>query len=474
MPDNSLHPLDYIFHPKSIAVIGASPDPDSPGLLFLLPLVEGGFKGPLYPVGRNSAEVLNLKAYKSILEIPGPVDFVMVAIPARATPQFLKECAEKKVKTVAFFTAGFTEAGTEEGARLEKEMAEMARQGNFRIIGPNCLGMYVPSSRISFVADAPFESGSFGFFSQSGGHTANTIRTGTARGLLFSKAISYGNGCDLNELDFLDYFCKDDNTRVIGCYQEGAKHGKSFFKLLKSVTEKKPVIVLKGGFSEAGRRAIKSHTASLATEKAIWESMLRQAKAIGVSSVPQMVDAALAFTFLPPGKKQRIGVVGWGGGASVQASDDLEKYGLHLPPLSPDILKKLEPFNSAGCMIGNPLDTLNIFFDLESVKEIIKTVASWEQIDLLVLHLGLGATSDYVFEARRGQLEPIIDAYLAAAKEIKKPVVMVIHSLPFATSWAAAFKAQEKSSRLGIPLYFSLDDAGRAIALFNKYWENRE
>ena len=175
MLKNSEHPLEYIFHPRSIAVIGVSPDPDSPGLLFLLPYVKAGFEGGLYPIGRNSGEVLNLKIYKSLLEIPGPVDFVMVAIPASATPQLMRECAEKKVKTVAFFTAGFTEAGTDEGLKLEKELVEIARKGNFRIIGPNCLGMYVPASRVSFTADAPLESGRFGFFSQSGGHTANTI-----------------------------------------------------------------------------------------------------------------------------------------------------------------------------------------------------------------------------------------------------------------------------------------------------------
>lgn len=474
MPKNSEHPLEYIFHPESIAVIGASPDPNSPGLLFLLPFVEGGFKGGLYPVGRNSAEVLGLKTYKSLLDIPGRVDYVMVAIPAAATPQLMRECAQKKVKAVAFFTGGFTEAGTEEGAKLEKELVELARQGNFRIIGPNCLGMYIPSSRISFTLDAPFESGSFGFFSQSGGHTASIIRMGTARGLFFSKAISYGNGSDLNELDFLDYFGADSNTRVIGCYQEGAKHGRSFFKLLKNVTKEKPVIVMKGGFTEAGRRAIKSHTASLATEKGVWDSMLRQAKAVGVSSISQLVDAALAFTFLPPGRKTKIGVVGWGGGASVQASDDLEKYGLHLPPLSPDIMEKLQPFNTAGSIIGNPIDSLLIFADLKAVKEMIKIVASSDQLDLLLLHVGLGATSDYAFESRRGQLDPIIDAYLAAAQEIKKPVVMVVHSLPFASSWAAAFQIQEKCSRLGIPFYFSLDDAGRALSLFNLYWSYRD
>ncbi len=474
MPDNSVHPLDYIFHPQSVAVIGASPDPDSPGLLFLLPFVKAGFKGPLYPVGRNSSEVLNLKTYRSLLDIPGPVDYVVVAIPAAATPQLMRECAQKKVKAVTFFTGGFTEAGTEQGKKLEQELVEIARQGNFRIIGPNCLGMYVPSSRVSFVADATFESGSFGFFSQSGGHTANTIRTGTARGLLFSKAISYGNGSDLNELDFLDYLSKDSNTRVIGCYQEGAKHGREFFGLLKSVTKEKPVVVMKGGFTEAGKRAIMCHTASLATDRSIWESMLRQAGAIGVGSVPHLVDASLAFTFLPPGKKKKIGVVGWGGGASVQASDDLEKYGLQLPPLPPHILSKLQHFDSAGCITGNPLDTLLIFFNLEAVKEIIRIVASWDELDLILLHVGLGATSDFAFEARGGQLEPLIDAYLSAAQEIKKPVVMVMHSLPYSTSWEAAYKAQEKTTRVGIPLYFSLDDAGRALSLFNRYWEHRE
>lgn len=474
MSQKSQNSIDYIFHPQSVAVIGVSPDPKSTGYMFLWPLLKAGFKGRLYPIGRNSQEILNLKTYQNLREIPDNVDYVIVAIPAAATPQLMRECAEKGVKAVAFFTAGFTEAGTDEGLKLEKELVEIALKGNFRIIGPNCLGMYVPSSGLSFTADTPSESGSFGFFAQSGGNTASIIRLATTRGLFFSKAISYGNGSDLNEMDFLDYFGKDSNTRVIGCYQEGVKNGQRFFKLLKSVTREKPVIVMKGGFTKAGRRAIMSHTASLATEKIIWESMLKQAGAVCVSSIPQIADVALPFTFLPPGKKNKIGVVGWGGGASVQASDDLEKYGLYLPPLPPDIIRKLQPFNKAGSIIGNPLDTPLIFFDLEAVKEIIKIFASWEQIDLLLLHVGLGAPSDYALELRSGQLDPLIDAYLSASQEIKKPVVMVIHSLPFASSWAAAFKAQEKSSRLGVPLYFSLDDAGRALSLFNLYWQYRE
>lgn len=333
------------------------------------------------------------------------------------------------------------------------------------------LFLYVPSSGISFTADTTFESGSFGFFSQSSDHTANIIRLATTRGLLFSKAISFGNGCDLNELDCLDYFGTDKDIKVIGCYQEGTKNGGSFFKLLKSITKEKPVIVMKGGFTEAGRRAIRSQTASLLTEKNLWESMLRQAKAVGVSSIPEIVDTALAFTFLPPGKKIRIGVVGWGGGASVQASDDLEKYGLHLPPLSSNIRRKLEPFNIAGSIVGNPFDTPLIFSSLESIREIIKIFASWEQTDLLLLHVGLGTPSRYAMESGGGRLDPLIDAYLEASQEIKKPVMMVIHSLPFASSWAAAFKAQEKSCRLGVPLYYSMDDAGRALLLFNLYWQ---
>lgn len=474
MSENSVNSIDYIFHPQSIAVIGANDNKQSAGYMFLLPLVKAGFKGRLYPVSKYSDTVLNLKAYKNLLDIPDPVDFVIVAIPAAATPQLMKECAEKKVKAVTFFSAGFNESGTEEGVRLGKELVETARRGNFRIIGPNCLGMYVPSSGIAFTADTTSEPGNFGFFSQSGGHTASIIRLGTTRGVLFSKAISFGNGSDLNELDFLDYFRKDKETAVIGCYQEGVKNGRRFLQLLKSVTGEKPVIVMKGGFTEAGTRAIKSHTASLAVQKDLWQSFLKQARAIGVDSIPHMVDAALAFSCLPAGQKRRIGVVGWGGGASVQASDDLEKYGLHLPAPSPEVMKKLQPFQAAGSIIGNPLDTPLIFSNLEAVKEIIRIFAAWEETDLLLLHVGLGAPSDISLEQRHGQLDPLIDAYISASKEIKKPCIMVVHSLPFASSWAAFFKQQEKIIRARAPVYSSLDDAGRALSLFNLYWRYRE
>jgi acyl-CoA synthetase (NDP forming) len=283
--------LEYIFHPRSVAIIGVPSDPASPsGGVLLDPFFELGFDGELYPVNLKGGEWRGLKMYPSLKEIPGPVDYAVVAIPASAAPKLMEECVEKRVKTVFFITAGFSEVGTEEGRRLENEITEIARSGGVRILGPNCFGIYCPKTKISSGLGLPKECGKVGFISQSGGSYFYTIREAASKGVRFSKAIP--------------------DTEIIAAYIEGVKDGQRFLKTLKAAVEVKPVIIYKGGYTEVGVNTAASHTGALAGEDAIWDAIFKQTGVIRVYSMDELIDVILLFLFMSPPKGRNVGVAG--------------------------------------------------------------------------------------------------------------------------------------------------------------------
>ena len=204
--------LDYIFHPRSLAVVGASADPSKSGSDFFRILLDYRFKGALYPVNPRAKKIMGLQAFSSVEEIPGPVDYVISSIPAASVLQLLDQCARKGVKVIHLFTARMSETGHEDGLRLEQELLRRARAAGIRLIGPNCMGIYYPRKRLTFKYGLPKELGPVAFLSQSGGNAAQLIDSAAIRGIRFSKVISYGNAADLNEADFIDYLADDPET----------------------------------------------------------------------------------------------------------------------------------------------------------------------------------------------------------------------------------------------------------------------
>ena len=205
IPDNKPS-LDYLFQPRSIAIVGVSPDRTkiSAGREFLNSLIDVGFEGKLYPVNHGGGEVHDLRIYPNITDIPDSIDYVISAIPAQQNLQLVVDSASKGVKAIHIFSSGFSEIADAEGAKLESQLTVVARQEGVRIIGPNCMGLYCPKTGLALSRELPKQSGATGFISQSGGNTAYAIREGALRGIHFSKAISYGNASDLNECDFLE------------------------------------------------------------------------------------------------------------------------------------------------------------------------------------------------------------------------------------------------------------------------------
>ncbi len=291
----SIQELDRLFNPSSLAVIGASKYEQKGGGYLLKGIIRSGFKGRLYPVNPKESEIMGLRSYPSILDIPGEVDLAIIAVPARIVPQVMAECGQKSVKFVVVHSVGFSELGAQ-GRELENEVLQIARQSGTRFVGPNCLGLYCPEVGINTVipdADLDNEAGPVAFLGQSGWVSENIVLMGYERGLRFSKVISIGNQSDLTIEDFLEYFAADAETKVIVCYIEGIKRGREFLQLSKQISKKKPIIVWKGGRTEAGIRAAASHTGSLASDDAVLDAALKQGGIASAQNLEELIDLAV-------------------------------------------------------------------------------------------------------------------------------------------------------------------------------------
>ncbi|MBN2098968.1 MAG: CoA-binding protein, partial [Dehalococcoidia bacterium] len=383
MPD-----LDFLFHPKSIAVVGASPQPFAPtNVHFFYPLLMFGYPGKLYPVHPKAEKLHGLKVYRSILDIPEPVDYVISAISARQVPQLMRDCVVAGAKTVTVFTSGFSEVGTREGVKLEKEIVGIARRGGMRLVGPNCLGLHCPKAGLSLEPSIPKVSGNVGFLAQSGGNAREIIISAAERGVFISKGVSFGNAADLNESDYLEYLTGDADTEIIAAYIEGAKEPARFARALRAAARAKPVILLKGGVSKAGTGVVASHTGVLAGRREVWETLCRQAGAVQVHHFDDLIDTLTAFVYLKPPRGRRVGVVGMGGGASVLAADECENAGLELPVLPDRIRRELLKYTpSVGVGLRNPLDLdTDGFMNAELSARTVRTMSEWEGVDFLIL-----------------------------------------------------------------------------------------
>jgi len=383
----SSHPLEEILHPRSIAVVGASGSGRGEG--FLSPLLEFGFKGKVYPVNPKYPEIMGLKAYPTVRDIPDAVDYVISVVPAREVPKMLEDAAYKGVRAVHLFTARFSETGRPQAAQLEQEILKLAKKLGIRLIGPNCMGVFYPAEGLSFQDEFPKQSGPVALISQSGNVAGEIIHNAGRRGVYFSKAISYGNAIDLNECDYLEYLAQDPETKIILMYIEGAKDGKRFCDILRRTIPIKPVIILKGGRGEAGARATASHTASLAGSLRVWEAMVAQAGAISVDTLDELIDLAASFRFLPPIRGKRVGVAGGAGGASVLAADECERAGLEVIPLPPEFREEMKNRGiSIWDWLSNPADLSIRENDDFTVGTALEMMAKNPNFDLLIAIMG--------------------------------------------------------------------------------------
>lgn len=347
--------LDNLFKPRSVALIGASSTLGKWGFNILTLLLSD--KGrEIYAVNKHEAEVLGLKAYPSILEVPAPVDLAIITVPFQAVPATMEECIQKGVKSAVVISGGLAESG-EEGARVQMQLVEVARRGGIRFVGPNCMGFFDTSSDFNTVIFLPpLRKGPVALISQSGNSGQSIITLGIERGLGFSKYVSSGNEADLHYEDYLQYMAQDDETRVILGYIEGLREGQRFFELAKETTKKKPIVVVKAGRTQAGAKAARSHTAALAGSDVISDAAFKQAGVIRVEEVGELIDVAQVLLGQPLPRGRRVGVLSIGGGMAVMAADSVVKQGMELASLSPATVEKLNSILSRRWSHGNPID----------------------------------------------------------------------------------------------------------------------
>ncbi len=460
--------IDAILNPRSIAVVGASTHPAKQGHAYVNSLREFGFEGRVYPVNPRAEEIAGYGCYKSLKDVPGPVDYVISAVPAPLLPGVMEDARGKDVKGIHLFTARMAEMGTEKGLALEAGIVGAARGLGARIIGPNCMGLYNPGHGISFRANFPKQAGRVGFLSQSGGNTVEFVYRASLRGVFFSKAVSYGNAADLNECDFLEYFTHDPETSIIACYIEGIRGGPRFFDVLSQAAAAKPVVLLKGGRGEAGSRAVASHTASLAGSTQVWRSAVTQAGAIWAETMEEMTDIAVALRYMTKPRGPRVGVICGGGGNTVHSADLCEAAGLRVEPL-PDAVRSgfrehlpdtwfhtNNPFDLSGIMSGDEKGT--------TMPLAVSLMAESGAFDLLLVDPDIDFQLDHPLA--KGRIFRLVQAITGLSGKAPIPIALVIRPSDALEEWRwrAVNELIEKAWQAGAPVFSSMPRAAACIS----------
>ncbi|MCZ2845513.1 MAG: CoA-binding protein [Candidatus Bathyarchaeota archaeon] len=355
MTKQSLH---NFFEPKSAAIIGASATPGKLGYIAVNNLLRIGYEGKIYPVNPKGGEVLGLKVYKNVKDIPEIVDVALVLIPAAFVIDVMKDFAKKGVKNVVISTGGFSEVD-EKGAEMEKEIVRIAKEAGIRIMGPNTTGVisFPAKFTTTFTNIKELRVGGASYVAQTGNFGSITLQWILSReNFGVSRVIGLGNKCDVDDADVIEYLGEDPVTKSIGMYVEGLKDGRRFIDAAKKVVRKKPILVLKSGRTKAGARAAASHTASIAADDDIVDSALKQAGVIRVKNYGDLVSFSKAFNFQPPPGSNKIGVITPSGGLGVCTSDALESMGLSITTFSEKTIKRLEEITPPLVKVGNPFD----------------------------------------------------------------------------------------------------------------------
>ncbi len=430
MKHDSLH---NFFYPENILLIGASSKPRSIGYEILKSILQFGFKGKIFVVNPKSEEILGVKCFKSIEEISEEISLAIILVPKNLVFESLRSCASKRIKNVIIITAGFREIG-EEGARLEKQMIDYARENGIRIVGPNCMGIINTDDEIklnaTFAAEVPHYS-PVSFLSQSGALAAAVLNTIKETNYSFGQFISIGNKADVNENDLLEYWWKDARTKVITMYLESFEDGRKFFELSKKVTKDKPLIVLKAARTKSGTKAASSHTGALATQDDIVEAALRQCGVIRVNTIEEMFETSKALLYLKQMNGKRVAVLTNAGGPAILCIDQIEKNNLLLVELETDTINKLREILHPEASLKNPVDMLPAA-DAQTYRKALKILSEDENVDAIIT----------IF------VEPVMIEAFDVIKELvneqsinPKPILIVTFPLPeFWQKWKSEGK----------------------------------
>jgi acetate---CoA ligase (ADP-forming) len=443
--------LDAFFEPASVAVIGASADPAKLGYAVVKNLIDGGYAqtGKIHPINLSTKEILGIPAYPSVMDVPGPIDLVVIVIPYQHVPEALKTCGEKGIPAAIVISAGFREAG-KEGLERELELVDIARQYGIRLIGPNCLGVIDTFTPInaSFAAGTP-PKGPMAFMSQSGALGTAVLDIALAGRLGLSKFVSLGNKADVEEIDLLRAWVDDEHTRVIMIYSEGMANGEEFIRVAREVTSRKPVVAIKSGVTQSGSRAVSSHTGSLAGSEQAYQAAFQQAGVLRAESMQVLFDLALALGYQPSLCGDRIAIVTNAGGPGILATDALEKAGLSLARFENPTLNTLMERLPDAASAANPVDVLGDA-RADRYSFAMKTVCEDPNVDGILVVLTpqamteIEATAEAVGSLAGETDKPVLACFMGEARVENGIDILQQHGVPnysFPEQAARAFKA---------------------------------
>jgi acetyltransferase len=421
-----------------VAVIGASSDPKKLGYAVVDNLVNGGYlkdSRQVFPINPKGGSILGQAAYRSVTEVPCPIDLAVIVIPYMLVPDALRTCCEKGIPAAIIISAGFREAGRE-GLERERELVEISRTCGIRLIGPNCLGVIDTNTPMnaSFSAGMP-PGGPMAFMSQSGALGTAILDWAQAGKLGLSKFVSLGNKADVSEIDLLRAWADDPSSRVVLSYIEGLPDGQEFMRVARQVVKSKPVVAIKSGVTQAGARAVSSHTGSLAGSEQAYEAAFRQAGVLRVTSLEDLFDCARGFAYLPPLKGDRIAVVTNAGGPGILVTDALERAGLTLARFDPECIIALEQFLPDAASAANPVDVLGDA-RADRYRFALEQVCADPHVDGMLVILTPQAMTEIEETARvvaevAGKVEiPVLACFMGEARVEAGAAILDAHHVP--------------------------------------------
>ena len=445
--------MERLLNPRTIAVVGASHKPGKVGHEVLRNLINYGFPGKIYPVNPKGGEILGLRVYRSLLEVPDEVDLAVIVVPARIVPSVVEDAGRKGVKALAIITSGFSETGPE-GAELERRIVETARRHGMRILGPNIVGIMSTSKRINatFSGLTPYP-GSVTIISQSGALLIAMAGRTWIEKVGINDMISIGNMSDITFPDLLQYYYGDESTKVIGLYIEGLKKGREFIEVARRAN--KPIVALKAGVSRRGALAAASHTGSLAGSAAVYRGAFRQARVVWANDLDDFFDKMLVLSLLRPPENGHVLIITNGGGVGVLSTDEAERQGIELEDPPKDLKEELRKYMPEFGSDKNPVDLTGMATD----KEYYGTVSA------ALSHPWVGALVVLFCETALTSPQKVADAIVRAYDDSgrTKPIVVSFVGGP------ETMKAADTVKERGIPIYKSPELALRALAGLMEY-----
>lgn len=448
--------LEGIMRPKSVAIIGASENPDKVGHVIMQNYIDAGYPGKIYPINiNNTGTIMGHKAYKSVLEVKKPIDLVVVAVPAQIVPMVMEECGKAHVKGAVVVSGGFAEVGE---TKLQDELVRIANKYSIPTIGPNCLGVMDPRSRVdtlflpTFKIDRP-KIGGVSFAAQSGAVGSSILDLINNEGFGLARFFSYGNAAVVDETDILNYLMHDKATKVIVLYIEGVQRGKDFVETAKIATKMKPIVVIKGGVTDAGAQAVHSHTAALAGSHESYEAIFRQFGFAIATDIKDLLNFAKIFDTQPLATGNRIAVITNGGGAGVLATDAIYQNNMVIASLSKESETSLRKSMPPIVNVRLPLDMAGDADDKRfgDALAVIEKDPNVDAIMAIALFQTPGADSR------------VAATLMKYATQMSKPMVVV----SIGGSYTRAHKEMMES--VGVPVYDSPGDAAKSLAALINY-----